>query len=175
VEIRLEDFSTARIDKEEIFPPATIDQWLSDYDGYRNYGDIISRAHFTRRNTNILMQAELKGNIIGVCSRCLEDALIPIDTDITIMFIPSSQQKKYAEDEEVELESDELDVEYYKGNRIDVDYLLRESLILAIPYSPLCSESCRGLCHICGGNLNRGECTCKKENRIFSNIKINLF
>ncbi|MGC9042662.1 MAG: YceD family protein, partial [Myxococcota bacterium] len=115
------------------------------------------------------------GNIIGVCSRCLEDAIIPIDTDFTIIFLPSSQQRKYTEDEEIELFSNELDFEYYKGNKIDVDYLFRESLLLAIPYSPLCSESCKGLCQVCGGNLNRNECTCKKGKSVFNNIKLNLF
>ncbi len=173
MEIRLEDFFNAQIDKEEIFKPAIVDKWLSDCDGFTNSGDILSKAHFIKRNTNIIMQASLNGNIKGICSRCLEEAVIPIDTEMTIMFIPANQQRKYLEDEVVEITSDELDVEYYKGNSIEVDYLFRESLLLAIPFSPLCNESCKGLCPNCGGNLNRGECVCHKGNGIFNNIKIN--
>lgn len=174
MEIRLEDFKAPRLEKEEVFSPFVVDQWLLGYEGFRNSGEIYTTAHFTKRSANILMQAKLKGNIIGPCARCLEDAIIPIDTELTIMFIPASQERKYNENEEIELESEELDVEYYKGNRIEVDYLLRESLLLAIPFSPLCSESCKGLCPTCGGNLNKGECSCTTET-LFNNIKINLF
>lgn len=175
MEIRIEDFISPEIRKTENFKPQIVDSWLIDYEGYKNNGDIYVNAHFTKTNADILMQAEIKGNIIGVCSRCLEEAIIPIDTDLTIMFIPSNQQRKYAEDEEVELTSDELDVEYYKGNKIDVDYLFRESVLLSIPYSPLCKESCKGLCPICGGNLNLQKCTCKNKSNVFNNIKLNLF
>lgn len=174
MEIRLEDFSGAQIEKEEIFGPSVVDQWLIDYEGYKNSGEIFSSARFTKRNTQILMQAHLKGSIKGLCARCLEEAIIPIDTDITIIFLPISQQKKYVEDEEVELTSEELDIEYYKGNKIDVDYLFRESLLLAIPISPLCNESCKGLCPECGGNLNRGECICQNKKAAFNGLKINL-
>ncbi len=175
MEIRLEDFTVPTIEKKEDFDPEIVDNWLSDYEGFRNAGQLHSVSHFTKQNTQILMRATMNGNIIGVCSRCLEDAIIPINVDITIMFIPSNKQRKYIEDEEVELQSEELDIEYYRGNKINVDYIFRESLILEIPYSPLCNDSCQGLCPVCGGNLNRNECKCKERKLVFNNIKLNLF
>ncbi|MCX7943692.1 MAG: DUF177 domain-containing protein [Deltaproteobacteria bacterium] len=175
MEIRLEDFIYPQITKDELYPPNIVDQWLMGYEGFKNKGNIHAYAHFVKRNANIIMKAELSGNIIGVCSRCLEDTVIPINTDMTIIFLPQSQQRKPSNGEEIELQSDELDVEYYKGNVIDVDYLIRESLILAIPYSPLCSETCKGLCPHCGNNLNKDSCSCSKEQDIFNRIKINIF
>ena len=38
-----------------------------------------------------------------------------------------------------------------------------EQFLLALPMKPLCSEGCKGLCTICGTNLNRGACDCKRE------------
>jgi uncharacterized protein len=176
MDIQLEDFITPRIMKEEYFNPGSVDIWLNEFEGYRSNGDIHTLAYFTKNNNQILMQARMQGDIIGVCSRCLEDAHIHIDTSFTIIFLPDSQRRHYGEDEEVELTSEELDVEYYRGNKINVDYLFREELILSIPYSPICSEECKGLCPECGGNLNRGECICGEADKAaFNRVKINVF
>ena len=46
---------------------------------------------------------------------------------------------------------------------IDLTDKIREDIILALPYKPLCSEGCRGLCPICGINLNQGSCDCRNQ------------
>jgi uncharacterized protein len=40
---------------------------------------------------------------------------------------------------------------------------MREQFYLALPMKPLCSEGCKGLCAMCGTNLNKGSCDCKRE------------
>jgi uncharacterized protein len=40
---------------------------------------------------------------------------------------------------------------------------MREQFYLALPMKPLCSEACHGLCPVCGTNLNRGTCDCKRD------------
>lgn len=47
------------------------------------------------------------------------------------------------------------------GRLIDLTDKIREAIILALPYKQLCSEECRGLCPICGINLNQGSCDCR--------------
>ena len=49
-----------------------------------------------------------------------------------------------------------------EGMKLDVDSLLREDIILSLPSRLLCREDCKGLCHICGTNLNKKQCGCKK-------------
>ncbi|MEI6564358.1 MAG: DUF177 domain-containing protein [bacterium] len=44
---------------------------------------------------------------------------------------------------------------------LDLTDEVRETIILAFPNYPLCQEACRGLCPVCGINLNRGKCGCK--------------
>jgi uncharacterized protein len=45
----------------------------------------------------------------------------------------------------------------------EIDDLVREVIILAVPLKPLCSEDCKGLCPICGTDLNRSQCSCVKK------------
>lgn len=44
---------------------------------------------------------------------------------------------------------------------VDLTDEIRESIILGFPNYPVCSAECRGLCPMCGNNLNQGECGCK--------------
>lgn len=43
---------------------------------------------------------------------------------------------------------------------IDVEPMVRDAVMLALPFSPLCRPDCLGLCERCGGDRNAGECTC---------------
>lgn len=49
----------------------------------------------------------------------------------------------------------------FDGQHIDLRPILKELLILQLPMRFLCSESCKGLCLVCGGDANRAQCTCK--------------
>ena len=40
---------------------------------------------------------------------------------------------------------------------------MREQFYLALPMKPLCRDDCRGLCSMCGANLNRSTCDCKHD------------
>ena len=55
------------------------------------------------------------------------------------------------------------DEEIYRGKEIDLDPLLREQILLAVPGYPVCREGCRGLCTVCGANLNERECGCERR------------
>lgn len=50
-----------------------------------------------------------------------------------------------------------------EGMRLDLTALVREDLLLALPAKFLCREDCKGLCPICGKNLNDGSCSCKSR------------
>ena len=45
----------------------------------------------------------------------------------------------------------------------DLTYAIREAIILNLPAYPRCSESCKGLCGVCGVNLNDNDCKCNVE------------
>ncbi|WP_411676644.1 YceD family protein [Caproicibacter sp.] len=47
-----------------------------------------------------------------------------------------------------------------RDEKLDLDKLMREDILLELPTKFLCSDDCRGLCPICGKNLNEGPCDC---------------
>ena len=46
---------------------------------------------------------------------------------------------------------------------VDLDPILREQVLLSLPEYPVCQEGCKGLCSVCGKNLNEGECGCDRK------------
>lgn len=94
------------------------------------------------------------------CSRCLEDYELPLSSEFTIFYSEAKAGEEM--DEEVELSDEELISASYSGDEIDVEPEIAEQVLLEIPYKPLCTESCKGLCSNCGANLNEGECGCDR-------------
>ena len=74
---------------------------------------------------------------------------------------PPFPQEVAQEDEEVEIASEDLDVEFYTERSISLRELAAEQVQLAIPMKPLCDENCLGLCPTCGANRNRENCQCE--------------
>jgi len=91
------------------------------------------------------------------CSRCLEPYTVTVDAPFDLRYLPASAM---ATEPEREVPDEDLDLSYYRGDRIDLNELLREQFYLALPMKPLCGESCRGLCARCGANLNTAPCAC---------------
>ena len=62
---------------------------------------------------------------------------------------------------DVEVADDDLSTAFYENDEIDLGALMHEQFVLSLPMKPLCSEGCKGLCPVCGTNLNKGTCDCK--------------
>ena len=56
-----------------------------------------------------------------------------------------------------------MSVSVFDGKGIDVDEVVKEQILLAVPTRMLCREDCKGICPECGTDLNKGECACKKD------------
>lgn len=87
------------------------------------------------------------------CNRCLEHTV-------------QEQSHEFCEDfkqgTEGEDEGQSADVSYFEGESIELDSLVRDTLLAAQPLSNICREDCQGLCQICGANLNHGDCGCDR-------------
>lgn len=103
-----------------------------------------------------LLRAHLRGEVESVCARCLEPARVAIDVPVAVTFVSSDSDDTEEEDEDP-------DVILFKGGEIDVGDEIRDELLLAVPINPLCQESCKGLCDVCGQNRNLSACTCKSQ------------
>ncbi len=94
------------------------------------------------------------------CSRCLKRFPFRIqESRMHVDLMPGTSRPSAGEHE---LDRSELEVEFYQGDEIEPLELLKEQLLLGIPMVPLHSEECRGLCPVCGADLNERECGCPR-------------
>lgn len=108
---------------------------------------------------DIFARGSLRGWMQVACSRCVEPVRIELDESIHATFLPRAKAPK---DEELgDPEADDVDLYAYDGDEIDLEPMLREQYVLAVPYAPLCKEDCAGLCNQCGQNLNVAACGCE--------------
>jgi DUF177 domain-containing protein len=63
----------------------------------------------------------------------------------------------------VELAPDDLDVDFYDTDEIDLGTVIETETTLALPMKPLCRDECQGLCPVCGGNRNLVQCSCQQR------------
>ncbi len=127
-------------------------------------GQASAEVDFYVNEEQIIGTGQLEGWVELGCSRCLSNLRCTLSESITACFIPKA---KLPSEEEAELDdeftSDSEDTYGYEDDEIDMEPVLRERILLAIPYAPLCSEDCLGLCTVCGGNRNNSECGCDRK------------
>ena len=109
-----------------------------------------------------------RGELTVACSRCINPVKLVIDEKVRVTFMPRQEipdddapADAAGEEEGPEVAEEDLDVFPFDGERIDLEPLFREQFVLAIPYAPLCAETCKGLCPQCGIDRNTATCTCE--------------
>lgn len=89
----------------------------------------------------VLVTGTARTRAVGECARCLQDIELDVEVDLQELYVyPESD----AEDDEAGRVVDD---------RIDLDPLLRDAVVLALPFRPLCRDDCPGLCPSCGARL----------------------
>jgi len=136
-------------------------------DRFRTADDVFQVAEPVRLHMDVQKTGErfrLAGRAQTVlalsCSRCLEPFLWPVDAAFDLVYHPQSAN---IGEGELEVEDEDLSTAFYENQKIDLGQLMREQFYLALPMKPLCSDECRGLCPVCGTNLNLGSCQCTTE------------
>ena len=125
-------------------------------------GKIEGDVTVVREYENIRVTGRIAVPLALSCSRCLADYTSFIDTSFTLFYRKESTVAPSSEDE---LELGEMDLlsSSYSGDEIDLTHEIEEQIAMEIPLKPLCSEECKGLCHVCGIDLNTSSCSCGKE------------
>jgi uncharacterized protein len=77
--------------------------------------------------------------------RCLE----PLTSEVEVPI----QELYYYPDQDVEFEVDDEEAQRLEGELLDLEPVLRDSLVLALPLQPVCRDDCPGLCPQCGFRL----------------------
>ena len=94
------------------------------------------------------------------CDRCLKPIELPVNAGFELEYITGSEYESSAV---VELTEAEMSVSVFDGEAIDVDEIVKEQILLAVPTRMLCREDCEGICPQCGTDRNTGECNCETK------------
>lgn len=135
----------ARFDQLDHLPPLELS------------GDMISfvepvNARLSALNTGktLAVTGVVSGKLELKCGRCLGPFVYEFEVPFEENY--AMTQEKLAED-----------LLSFSGDFLDVAPEVEKSIYLALPMKALCSEECRGLCPVCGRNLNEGDCGCVAE------------
>ncbi|MBF0359555.1 MAG: DUF177 domain-containing protein [Oligoflexia bacterium] len=123
-----------------------------------------------KENSELLEHIFLTGNINAryrtLCVRCVEEMYEQIDVDFKVCFIPSSLEKSELYADQLTLYTDhmgEVDLYFYSDNIVDIKEFIHELIFLNLNQLPLHTEECKGLCQVCGENLNEKICVHQQE------------
>ena len=116
------------------------------------------RGRISWTDPGFYLKAALDAEQTLACDRCLEPFTAPVAEEVELLVLVDEPRPLEGERE---LKDDELGVLHLDGEVLDTEPLLVEALQLAIPMKPVCRSDCRGLCPLCGADLNGGPCDCR--------------
>ncbi|WP_127531850.1 YceD family protein [Paenibacillus kobensis] len=101
------------------------------------------------------VDGRLTSELEMACSRCLNPAAVKVDVPFHEQFKPVDALSP----EDEELDEDTIEV---VGDTLDLKPYIEDMWLLELPFVPMCSSDCKGLCSECGQNLNDRECGCQR-------------
>lgn len=113
---------------------------------------VVFRGQAYRVNHEVFLKATVEGVALLKCHRCLT----PFEHRIVHHIQERVTVGNHEQDEEDELFS----VQDYL---LDISEIIENSLVLAFPMKVVCDDNCKGLCLVCGTNLNVNPCECEKN------------
>ena len=136
--------------KDVVYEPDTVTVYGVSY-------DILSKepVTLTLKNTGkgkVMVSAKTSFEFELGCDRCLKPVIHTMEID--------TQQEVVSPDYSDEIDEEAEQTVFMEGYQLKVDDLIYSDIVLNWPMKILCREDCKGICRICGKDLNTGECGC---------------
>lgn len=122
--------------------------------------DVAVRGEARKNAAGVEVAGSIKGTFNIDCTRCLKAVEMPLDIAFDVSFI---SQEHVPDDRELQLQQADLSADVLRDDELDLSELAREQILLSLPEQTFCREDCRGLCPVCGIDLNEGECNCRTD------------
>jgi uncharacterized protein len=159
--------------KFDDIPPEGLDlKWTEERDSLLVYlkslsridfdfeGPLQSEARIRKAGQMVLIEGKIQTSLRLQCVRCLKEFSHPLSSTFEAT-LQSMKEASFAE--EAELDKKDVELGFFETEEIQLSEIACEQVFLEIPYQPLCHEGCKGLCPMCGKNLNLSSCGCVKE------------
>ena len=126
------------------------DAWFESLEeGEIKQGNVSVSIDVDRTDDYFNLDFHVEGFVTVPCDRCLDDCT-------------EAQEHAFSEVFQQGGASGDDDVTSFTGDTIELDALVRDTLLVAQPLSNICKPDCKGLCPVCGANLNHGDCGCDR-------------
>lgn len=158
MKIHLDKIGAEGLDLDETLSQSWLLEALGPNRDVTATGDGHFKAHLTRIEDVVHVQGHFYAPFQAACSRCLEPVALPIESDLQVAVFPRGSEPGAADDGE--LGEEDVGVSTYENQEINLGQVVHDEIFLDLPMTPLCSETCAGLCGNCGQNLNQGSCAC---------------
>ncbi len=128
----------------------------SGFEGGYLVSPVRASLEVTRTGSEILLRGHVAVEAVLECARCLDEFVIELESPIEVVCVIGSNPSDLAE------------IQGFIGVEAAADYIdltdeIRDLLLVLIPLKPLCRADCLGLCPKCGTNLNKGSCSCSRD------------
>jgi uncharacterized protein len=120
--------------------------WKVELIGVPEGAQVTLRLRLESVMEGVLVTGEVDVPLVGSCARCLEPIEDTLELDLQELFA--------YEGSTTEATSEEDEVRRVEGDFIDLEPMVRDAVVLALPLAPVCSEDCQGLCVDCGQRLD---------------------
>ena len=163
--ISLQDLEIREVEFSQQLAPGTLDlgQELKQ-SGVLNTKGRAALLEENRGGRNVVEDIRVLGNFSTTvqvpCARCIDPVPTKVGGDFDLLYRPLGVD---AGKDERSISEAETEIGYYSGEGIQLEDVLREQILLALPVKIVCREDCRGICAGCGQNLNVEPCTCEEH------------
>jgi uncharacterized protein len=172
--VNIDEIKDAGLARSWDVPREQLDGFVAgDRAGYRARGPAHVDARLEKVERRIRIAAIAKAELSAACGRCLAPVRVDVPVEFELTLVPADEYgageesgaRHEAEKGHVggSFEPADAEEETYSGKMVDLDPIVREQIVLALPSYPVCDESCKGLCPVCGANLNDRECGCDRH------------
>lgn len=144
--------------------------------GFRALGPSQLEASLRKVSGGVLLEGRLTAHLGADCKRCLTGVKVDLPVAFTLNLVPAHLARMSQDEEPDEgaeagedkgtgepsgsFDLEDADELVFEGKTIDLDPILREQVLLALPMNAVCRDDCKGLCSKCGQNLNEKQCGC---------------
>ena len=158
--LSVKELELRKIRFEETFQPGRIDFLGEDLEQSSPLHVAGLAEVLAHSGGEVRIQGKYTVEMAAQCDRCLGRARFPLDGGFDLFYRPVSF---IAREEEVEIGEDEAEIGFYEGGGLELEDILREQVLLALPMQRTCGQDCKGICPVCGRNRNETTCDCRIE------------
>ncbi len=171
--VRAEEIHEGGLHLAEAIDRKLLEEALAPCIGIRFVAASSLEAKFQRIAGVIWVSACFEVEVAVPCRRCLKEVQQKFPVEFSVRMLQegarspgthsqrthrSKRERDFEQEAGGSFEMDQVDVETFDGRTIDMDPIVREHVLLAVPEMVLCKDSCKGLCPHCGQDLNETQC-----------------